>query len=150
MKSCESCQRARICFRYKKLYEAVSAINKLLIDFDDTAGVYSSYELKGTEGLYPVVYECLVQTRNLLGEDCKFHEFIVEKISIIDKLRFNEYPFNRWPDLYADGEEMQNKAREIGKSNFMFFDGTEWDSSADNDRDFVGDHVYKLSEGYLE
>ena len=51
-------------------------------------------------------------------------------MSIIDLRKKNRYPFGMWPDpeCYGPelGKEMQEKAWELGKSAFEYFDGSEW------------------------
>ena len=59
-------------------------------------------------------------------------------MSVIERLLTNEKPY------CLMSKEDQKLMVEIGKRNFLFFDGKEWSESCDSDRPFVKDHAYRL------
>lgn len=78
-------------------------------------------------------------------------------MDIIKALKENRYAFGIWPEpeCYGKerGEEMQAKAREIGKDKFWLFvcqgDGF-WKDYFDFRGDFNGSATYRLRDGYQE
>ena len=72
---------------------------------------------------------------------------------IIKLLKKNKYPFGMWPEpeCYGKevGEEMQAKARGIGKKEFQFYSMNGWENPARDDN-FCSYNVFRLRPDYKD